>query len=169
VSGLPAGDWEVDAAQSTLGFRTRAIFGLLPVRGRFGGFEGTLRVDAAGRASGALVIDAGTLTTGLKVRDGHLRGAGFFGADEHRHLIFTLAEVVPEPGAQVAVAGTLAVRDKTLPITAPVSVAHGPGERLRLQARFRIDHDAAGLGWQARGMVPATVDARVSLVLVPQR
>lgn len=52
---IPAGDWHVVPARSEIGFRTRAVFGLIPVRGRYSGYDGelerglprTVRVQAA--------------------------------------------------------------------------------------------------------------------------
>src|SRR5690348_8501390 len=41
---MPDGTWSVDTSQSELMFRSRGVFGLVPVRGTFTVYEGELRV-----------------------------------------------------------------------------------------------------------------------------
>lgn len=69
---LSPGDWRVDPTRSELGFVTH-MFGLIPVRGRYSGFDGELHIDGAGNASGVLRVQAETISTGIKKRDSHLR------------------------------------------------------------------------------------------------
>jgi polyisoprenoid-binding protein YceI len=69
---LSRGDWRVDPARSELGFVTH-MFGLIPVRGRYSGFDGELHINGAGNATGVLRVEAETISTGIKKRDIHLR------------------------------------------------------------------------------------------------
>jgi polyisoprenoid-binding protein YceI len=163
AGALPSGDWYVDPARSQVHFHTRAMFGLFPVLGRFERFGGTLRVSETGEATGELRLEAESVRTGIGKRDAHLRTADFFYADEHPHVTFDLAELRPDGGSH-QVSGTLRIRDKALPIEAGATVTAN-GSELQIEARFPIDHHAAGLGWAKPGMVRKVVDADIKLTL----
>jgi len=156
---LPHGDWRVDQSQSNVVFRTRKLFGLIPVRGRFERFDGKLSVDPSGASSGQMQIHAASITTGMKNRDEHLRAADFFHVDSFPLLVFTLSAFTPSE-----INGSLRIRDKSLAIAAPAKVTEENG-RLRIQTELVIDHGAAGLGWTRTGIVRSTVAAEIDIVL----
>jgi polyisoprenoid-binding protein YceI len=164
---LPSGEWYVDPARSQVHFHTRAMFGLFPVLGRFERFGGTLRVSEAGEASGELRLEAESVRTGIGKRDAHLRTKDFFYADAHPHVTFDLAEL-RQDGASHRASGTLTIRDKMLPIDAGATVTAN-GSELKIEARFPVDHHAAGLGWAKPGMVRKVVDADINLTLTRER
>jgi len=62
------------------------------------------------------------------------------------------------------VTGTLGIRGKTLPIRARAAIADADSE-LQIDARFPVDHDAAGLGWAKPGLIRKVIDADVQLTL----
>jgi len=156
---LPEGEWRVDQARSDVRFHTRKLFGLVPVRGRFERFDGELSVDPGGACNGQLRIEAAGIATGNKKRDAHLRSASFFHAESYPHFAFTLSALTPN-----GVEGSLRIRDKALPIAAPVTVTRHGG-RLQLKVELVIDHAAAGLGWTRTGVVRGHVTADVDIVL----
>jgi polyisoprenoid-binding protein YceI len=160
---LPSGDWHVDPARSQVHFHTRAMFGLFPVLGKFERFSGTLHVPDAGEASGELRLEAESVRTGIGKRDAHLRTEDFFYADAHPHVTFDLAELRPDGDAH-QVSGTLRIRDKALPIDAGATITAN-GSALQIDARFPVNHHAAGLGWAKPGMVRKIVDADIKLTL----
>ena len=164
---LGVGDWTVDPTRSRVHFHTRAFFGLFPVRGSFERFDGTLHVDAEGRAEGTLQIEAESVRTGISKRDAHLRTKDFFHAQEVPHVVFELDALEPaEDGYDVS--GTLQIRDKRLPIRTRAAVEPADGQ-LHIAARFPVDHHGAGLGWAKPGMVPKVVDADIELTLVERQ
>lgn len=160
---LPAGDWHVVPARSELGFLTRAVFGLIPVRGRYSGYDGELHIDGAGHASGFLRIEAATIRTGIKKRDAHLRSTDFFAVEEHPHLKFELASLVPNPDSDLTMTGTLHIRDQALPIKTRVSVATLGADERRLDADFEVDHRASG--FEIKRGLPRTVRVQAALTL----
>jgi polyisoprenoid-binding protein YceI len=97
---LSPGNWRIDPApaRSELGFVTH-MFGLIPVRGRYSGFNGELHIDGAGNASGVLRVEAETISTGIKKRDAHLRSTDFFAVERHPHMRFELTALTPMPMA----------------------------------------------------------------------
>jgi len=164
---LPLGDWHVVPADSELGFVTRILFGLVPVRGSYSGVSGELHVDGAGNASGELLIDAATVSTGIGKRDRHLRSNDFFAADEHPHVRFTLATLVPTADGSLALTGTLHIREHELAIDTPITAEAIGADRLRVNADFNVDHRASGLrasgsGWKK---VPETLHVNAALTL----
>jgi len=161
---LGAAVWHVDPARSRVHFHTRAMFGLFAVLGRFERFDGTLRLDEEGRASGSLRIHTASIRTGIGKRDRHLQSEDFFHAEEHPYATFELTELQPEADGY-EVAGTLRIRETNVPVRTPVTV-RPEGDELRVSARFTVDHDAAGLGWAKPGMVRKTVEADLELTLV---
>jgi len=160
---MPSGDWYVDPAHSRLHFHTRAMFGLFPVLGRFERFGGVLHVEDSGQVTGDLRIEPASIRTGINKRDAHLRREDFLHADAHPYLTFNLTSLSPDGNAH-EVTGTLRIREKTIPIRARATVA-GAGSELQVEARFPVDHDAAGLGWAKPGLVRKVVDADVKLTL----
>ncbi|HWF49546.1 MAG TPA: YceI family protein [Solirubrobacteraceae bacterium] len=148
-------------ARSELGFRTR-ILGLVPVRGRYTAFEGGLHIDDAGAASGTLRVEAETVSTGIKKRDTHLRTSDFFAVERHPHMTFELTALIPRTDGAVTLSGTLHIRDRALPITAPVSVALVGSSGLRIDADFEVDHRAAGFEFKR---LPRAVRIQAALTL----
>jgi polyisoprenoid-binding protein YceI len=161
---LSTGDWRVVPEQSELGFLTHIVFGLIPVRGRYSRFDGELHIDGAGNASGVLRVQAETISTGIKKRDTHLRSSDFFAVERHPHMTFELTGLTPDADGAVRLAGTLHVRDRTLPINTPVSVAPVGSDGLRIVAEFEVDHRAAGFEIKR---LPRTVRIQVALTLEP--
>jgi polyisoprenoid-binding protein YceI len=159
---LQAGDWRVAPADSQLGFLTRIMFGLMPVRGRYSAYEGELHVDDAGNASGVLQVQAETISTGIKKRDKHLRSTDFFAVERHPHLRFELASLVPSADGAATLTGTLQIRDQALAINTPVSVANVGSDGLRINADFEVDHHAAGFEFKK---LPRTVRIQAGLTL----
>jgi polyisoprenoid-binding protein YceI len=159
---LSAGDWRVVPARSDLGFRTSILFGAITVRGRYSGFEGDLHIDSGGKASGALRVEAETISTGIKKRDTHLRSRDFFAVELHPHMIFELTQLTPNTDGGVTLRGTLHIRDRALAIEAPASLAVVGSDGLRIDADFEVDHRAAGFESKR---LPRSVRVQASLTL----
>jgi polyisoprenoid-binding protein YceI len=88
--------WRIDPSHSTISFTIKHMV-VATVHGRFGGFRGTIRFDDD-RPQDALVevqIDAGTVDTGEKKRDDHLRSADFFDVAAYPTIAFRSTRVEP--------------------------------------------------------------------------
>jgi polyisoprenoid-binding protein YceI len=141
------------------------MFGLVPVRGTFGAYEGELEV-AGGGARGELRISATTLDTKNDKRDTHLRSADFFHVTEHPIVTFSLLEFAPSVGGTLELTGTLRIRDNELRIQAPVQASLLDTDRLRLDTNVSVDRAAAGVGWSKMGMIQGKAHLGASIVLV---
>jgi polyisoprenoid-binding protein YceI len=165
VDRLPAGVWLVEQGSSEVNFRAKALFGLLPVNGFFDEFSGELRVDDDGTARGALVVETGTLKTGIDRRDADLKSPRYLGATEHPQMTFTLGSIEPGDDDHLNLTGSLAVRERTIPLSFPVyAIQHG--DHLHIEGRVKINHHAAGFDWAKPGMVAKSVRADVALTLI---
>ena len=80
--------WVVDPARSTVEFRVRNFWGLTTIVGHFSRFDGSYTVGTDGRAV-ELIVDAGSLDTGNRRRDEHLRSSDFFDVEPLPHVRFT--------------------------------------------------------------------------------
>jgi polyisoprenoid-binding protein YceI len=164
VAELPPGTWRVDPEASELTFRSRGVFGLVPVRGSFGAYEGELEVDGRD-VRGELRIEAATLDTKNEKRDTHLRSADFFHVTVHPTVTFSLTELAPSAQDTLQLNGTLRIRDNELTIHGPVRASLLAEDRLRLDTEISVDRAAAGVGWSKMGMIQGRAHLGASIVL----
>jgi polyisoprenoid-binding protein YceI len=162
---VPDGTWRVDTSQSELTFRSRGVFGLVPVRGTFTAYEGELWVAGRG-VRGELRIDAASLDTKHEKRDRHLRSADFFHVTEYPTVTFSLLELVPSDDGALRLTGTLRIRENQLRLETPAQATRLGVDRVRLETRLSVDRAAAGIGWSKMGMIQGKAHLRASIVLV---
>jgi polyisoprenoid-binding protein YceI len=164
---LPTGSWSVDTDSSELGFGARGMFGLVPVRGQFRQFGGTLTVDGQG-ARGELTIQSATLDTHNAKRDQHLRSGDFFDVESHPTLTVELTGVMPASDGGVLATGVLRIRDNALAIEAPLTLSPAGPDRLVLTTAIDVDRAAAGVGWSKMGMIKGKAHLSAKLTLTKQ-
>ena len=162
---LQDGDWRVDRERSEIGFDVKALWGIHTVRGVFGAYDGTLTVRAGG-AAGNLTIDAGSLDTGHKKRDRHLRSPDFFDVERHPQIVFVPTSVTERDGG-LTVAGELSVASTRLRLELPVNVTRMPDGAPRLEGRTTVAREAAGMTWNRLGSVGEDAVLHAQLTLAP--
>jgi polyisoprenoid-binding protein YceI len=158
------GNWRVDPNAGELTFSSRGVFGLVPVRGRFGAYEGELEVGGSD-ARGELRIDAATLDTKNKKRDDHLRSADFFHATEYPTVKFVVNGLETVDG-NLELSGILRIRDNDLVLKSPVQVSRLDTDRVRLDTKLSVDREAAGVGWSKMGAIQGKAHLGATIVLV---
>jgi polyisoprenoid-binding protein YceI len=161
---LPEGTWRVDSKAGELTFSARGVFGLVPVHGTFGAYEGELEVGG-GDARGELRIDAATLDTKNKKRDEHLRSADFFHVTEYPTVTFVLNGVETVDGS-LELSGILRIRDNELVLKSPVQASRLDADRVRLETKLDVDRTAAGVGWSKMGAIQGKAQLGAAIVLV---
>jgi len=86
-------------------------------RGHFASFSGTATIDAANpeASTATLEIDATSIQTGNEQRDGHLRSADFWDAENNPKIVFqsTSAKV---KGDDLVLAGDLTIKGISKPV-----------------------------------------------------
>jgi polyisoprenoid-binding protein YceI len=147
-----AGPWTLDGARSSVGLRTKSVWGLVKVKGVFGQVAGEAVISAAGEATGTITVSAASLDTGNKKRDDHLRSADFFDAAKYPDITFSATSVTLS-GESATVAGTLTVRDQPRPVSVSGTVsAHGVDE-ISLDAELPVNRGHHGMSFNQLGMM----------------
>ncbi len=146
-----AGDWTLDASKTTIGLKTRSMWGMAPVKGVFRQAAGQGSVTRDGLVSGTIAVAAASIDTKNKKRDEHLRSADFFEVSQHRDITFTIDRITPA-GDAVTVTGKLTVRGRTRPLSFPARVSVFGGDEVWLDAEVQVDRADFGLTWNQLGM-----------------
>ena len=148
--------WNLDPAHSTAEFKVRHMM-ISWVKGKFTGLTGTLTLHESDHAYSGVeaVIDVATISTGAADRDGHLKSADFFDAEQFPSLAFKSTSVQPQGNGEFAVAGDLTVHGVTKPVTFAVEDFSDPAKdpwgnlRVGLLATTKINRKDFGLSWNA--------------------
>lgn len=147
LSGL-AGDWTLDPAQTSVTFRTKAMWAF-PVKGTMTALSGAAHVSGSD-VHGTLVIDAASVDTKNKKRDAHLRTKDFFEVETHPTLVFTATGGHRSGDGHVDITGEFTVRGVSLPLTLHADVEVS-GHTATLTTHFEIDRSQWGLTWTKMG------------------
>jgi polyisoprenoid-binding protein YceI len=150
--GALAGTWTVDESRSTVGLKSRAMWGLASVKGVFRKVTGEGTVSPAGDVSGTIAVDAASVDTKNTRRDTHLRSADFFDSDNHPAITFTADRVKPSSRG-VTVTGTLSVRGRTRPLSLDATVSRLDDGEVALDGEVPVNRADFGLTWNQLGMV----------------
>jgi polyisoprenoid-binding protein YceI len=155
--------WIVDPARSTVEFRVRNFWGLTTVVGHFTRFDGSYTVGPDERAV-ELIVDAGSLDTGNRRRDEHLRSSAFFDVEPHPYVRFTADDVAGAGNGTLRVRGELEAAGRKVPLSfeAPVRVLDG---ELEAEATTLVDHRLLGMTFSPLGTVrsPSTLHVKARL------
>jgi polyisoprenoid-binding protein YceI len=162
--GQLAGSWTLDPSRSQVRLRSKSMWGLVSVKGVFTGVSGTGTVSPSGAVSGTIAVAAASIDTKNKKRDEHLRSADFFDAGNHPGITVSVDGIsLSGTGAQVT--GTLAVRDRTRPVsfeaTVEAKVDAVDGAEIWLDAEVQVNRADFGLTWNQMGM--ASMDNTITV------
>jgi polyisoprenoid-binding protein YceI len=107
------GTYTIDPAHTTVGFVARHLVGT-KVRGHFTEFEGTITVaDPVEGSTVEAVAQAGSIDTGVGMRDDHLRTNDFLDAPNHPTLTIKSTKVEQVSDTELKVWADLTVRGVT--------------------------------------------------------
>jgi polyisoprenoid-binding protein YceI len=155
------GRYDIDAGRAAVTFRTRHLFGLAPVRGRFAIRGGT--VDVAGPLAASAVyaeIDAASFHTRNPQRDASVRSAGLLDVARHPVITFTSERI-----DDTELAGTLTVRGVTRPVSLSIEQATVSPRSFTVRATTRIDRTEFGVTGY-RGLAGRYLDLSVEVQCV---
>ena len=148
------GDYTLDVSHSRLGFVARHAM-VTKVRGQFGAFTGTARIDEASPADSKvdLSIDVTSIETGSPDRDGHLKSGDFFDAETYPSITFTSTDVKRD-GSDWTITGDLTIKDVTKSVVIPfeqTGSAQDPfgNTRIGFEGRATLLRKDWGLSWNA--------------------
>jgi polyisoprenoid-binding protein YceI len=147
-----AGTWRIDRSHSTVGFVARHLM-VAKVRGRFGEFDGVLRVAERPEDSTVEVtIDASSIDTRDQKRDEHLRSGDFLDSASFPTLSFKGSGLRQTGKTTFDLPGELTIRGISKPVVLNVDfdgiVADPWGNaRAVFTAETEIDREEYGLTW----------------------
>lgn len=89
-------------------------------------------------------VAANTIKTGIKLRDEHLQGRGYFAVEKYPRIRMVLKQIAKK-GSSYLGTFDLTIRDVTKPVTFPFSYA-GTASGGQLQGSFKINRRDFGVG-----------------------
>ncbi|MBT2509569.1 polyisoprenoid-binding protein [Streptomyces sp. ISL-98] len=149
------GDYTIDPAHSSVGFTVRHAM-VTNVRGAFADHEGTLSLDGSdpSRSTAAIDIKIASIDTGMSDRDGHLRSADFFDAEQFPLMTFRSTTAEQLGGDAYRITGDLTIKDVTRPLSIDLDFngsatdVYG-NERVGFEGTAEILRSDWGLTWNA--------------------
>ncbi|MGZ4411227.1 MAG: YceI family protein [Gaiellaceae bacterium] len=149
---IPTGTWQIDPGHSLVEFSITYL-GIGKVKGRFGGFSGSLVNDEGGiRLEGE--IDIASVTTHQEERDAHLASPDFFDVSRHPKAHFRSSAVSLDEDGAVELRGLLTLKGVEREIVLAGTVRGPAGDpwgndRIALDLAGSLDRDDFGIGWNA--------------------
>lgn len=146
---VPAGNFDVDASHSKVGFEIPHLM-ISTVEGRFTQFDGKINVgDDFAKSSVKVSVDLASVDTGNDKRDEHLRAEDFFDVKKTPKMVFESAQVLGTPEAFQLV-GNLTIKNVTKPVTFEGqylgTTSDGFGnEKIAFKAKSKINRKDFGL------------------------
>ncbi|MBX3042015.1 MAG: YceI family protein [Bdellovibrionaceae bacterium] len=148
---IQAGSYKVDPAHSKVGFEIPHLV-ISSVEGNFRTFEGTLDLKEKFESSTVSVsVDVGSIDTGVKDRDDHLKSPDFFDAAKFPKMTFKSASVKGTP-ANFQLVGDLTIHGVKKKVTfdgkylGAVKDAFGQ-QKVAFTATTKISRKDFGLKW----------------------
>ncbi|MFJ5732825.1 YceI family protein [Streptomyces paradoxus] len=149
------GDYTIDPAHSTIGFVARHAM-VTNVKGSFQDFTGTLHLDGGdpSRSTASIDVVMDSISTGNADRDGHLKSADFFKADEFPAMTFRSTKAEALGGDDYRITGDLTILGTTRPLSIDLEfngAAKDPfgNERVGFEGKAEILRSEWGLTWNA--------------------
>jgi polyisoprenoid-binding protein YceI len=161
ANGYFAGEWVLDGDRSHAEFRTRSMWGLARVKGRFGALAGAARVTKDGAITGTLTIDVASLRTRNRIRDKHLLSRGLFDAKAHPSIRYSLRRVDVGRGA---VTGGLAVHGVERELEVAFAVQDLGDGLVVLTGRATVDRSDFGITWSPLRMASMRNEIAITTV-----
>ncbi|HSP18368.1 MAG TPA: YceI family protein [Myxococcaceae bacterium] len=143
----------IDTAHTDVVFSAKHMM-VTNVRGKFADVAGTISLDEENptASTGEFTVAVASLNTGVEQRDGHLRSADFFDAENHPTATFTSTGVKANGGSDYVVTGDLTIRGVTRPVSFNVELlgfytGMNGARRAGFHATAKINREDFGLSW----------------------
>jgi polyisoprenoid-binding protein YceI len=147
------GVWNVDPGRSTIGFKSRSFYGLVPVKGHFADFSGDGQITETQIVFGRIDIKAASLDSKMRKRDEHLRSVDFFDVAKFPDISIVVTSAEGIDGDIVDLRAQLTVKGTTAPLPLRTKVTVLDEGAVRLSAQVTIDRKDFGVDGNVMGMV----------------
>jgi polyisoprenoid-binding protein YceI len=152
-AAIPAGDYSIDPAHSTIGFAIRHLE-INWVNGLFHDFKGTIHYDAADVTKSTVQFTAkiDSIDTGVTPRNNHLKTADFFDAAKFPEMSFTSTKVERKGKDGYVLYGDFTLKGVTKPISFPFTLTGAVkdpwgGTRFGVDAHTKINRRDYGINY----------------------
>jgi len=152
-AGLVPGTYAIDGSHSTASFTVRHA-GIAKVRGTIGITSGTVTIgDDVESSAVTAELDAASVNTGDATRDGHLKSADFWSAEEKPVWTFTSTSVRAD-GDDFVITGDLTINGVTNAVELETEFAGAATDpfgnaRVGFESQLEISRKDYGLTWNA--------------------
>jgi polyisoprenoid-binding protein YceI len=147
--------WNIDASHSEVGFKVRHLM-LSNVKGQFSAFTASVVTEGDDLSTAKIHFEAqiASITTNNEQRDGHLKGADFFDAEQFPTLKFESTTVTKVGDHQFTVTGNLTIKETTKSVELNVlstGLAKDPWGQTKtaFEISAKINRNDFGLIWNA--------------------
>jgi polyisoprenoid-binding protein YceI len=161
-----AGVWNLVPERSAITFKTKNMWGLMRVKGRFTDFTGDGQLTSKGKVFGRLDIRAASLRTGIRRRDEHLRSADFFDVEHFPEVSVVVTGLQPTTGKAADLRASFTIKGITAPLPLPVTITELGDGSVRISGKTEVDRAQFGLGWNKLGMIGKTTTASADVIFV---
>lgn len=148
-----AGTWTVDPGPSTIAVKTRSMWGLVPVKGRFTEFSGEGELASPQTVSGSIAIKAASLRTGIRKRDAHLHSADFFEAETFPEIKVLISGADAVDSDTIDLRAELTIKGSTKPLTLRTKVTPVGDGGMRLVTEAAVNRQDFGVDGNLVGMI----------------
>jgi polyisoprenoid-binding protein YceI len=161
--------WHFEPSHTTVEFTIKNLL-FFTVKGHLSVVVGAILLDEShiARSEVKATIDAGSINTGIKQRDAHLRSSDFLAVEDSPNIEFQSSSVGPgKDRDMLAITGTLTIRGKSKEIVLDVSEvdrSRSPqGEEVIYYcATTEVDRCAFGINY-ARGVIGRTLKVAINV------
>lgn len=147
--------WVIDPTHSEVQFKVKHLV-ISTVTGSFKSFEGSLQTegDSFDGASIQFTADVNSIDTNMEQRDGHLKSADFFDAENFPTLSFVSTSFVQKGDEDFTLTGDLTLRGVTKSVTLAVNyggqmVDFYGNTKAGFELTGKINRKDFGLNWGA--------------------
>jgi polyisoprenoid-binding protein YceI len=147
------GVWTLDRDRSNVGFSTKTMWGLLPVKGRFTEFSGDGQITETKGVFGRVDIKAASMDTKMRKRDADLRAPEFFDVEKYPDINVVVTGAEGVDGDTVNLRADLTVRATTTPLPLKVKVAVLDDGAVRVSTQTAVNRKDLGVEGNMLGMV----------------
>jgi polyisoprenoid-binding protein YceI len=164
---LPAaGTYEIDPVASTVRFDTRAVFGLLPVRGTFAISHGWITIaESPEESSVDVAMDAASFESGNQQRDDHVRSSDYLDVARHPEINFR-SQSLERSAQDATLQGELTACGVTKPVLVTITSVACEDRRITANGTATMDRYAFGVT-KAKGMTGRRL--KITLEVVANR
>ncbi len=147
------GVWTLVPERSTIGFKAKSMWGLVPVKGTYSDFSGDGQITDPATIFGRIDIKAASLNTKIGKRDNHLRSADFFEVEKYPDISVVITGTDGIGSDTVDLRADLTVKGTTTPVPLKAKITVLDDGAVRITSQADINRQDFGVDGNMMGMI----------------